>query len=389
MAILAECPTCHKRQKVANKICSCNENLDKAKRSGKIKYWIIYRVGGRQKWELAGGSIEKARDAEGKRRSQKREGRIFDIKPECKMTFEELRNWYLGLEKVKGLAYYPTLQFCLNKFNEEFGTMMVSEIRPVDMEDYQAKRKKEGRADNTIDQQIGCAKTMIVKAFDNGLIGGETLRVFKKIKKMLKRNANARDRILSPEEYHRLFEESPAHLKPIIAMGYYTGMREGEILRLTWGKLFLKERLIRLEAKDTKDREPRLIPICDELFSVLNRIPEPLHEKLGKPVFLYEGGPIKNIRKALRHACKEAGISYGRFNKDGFVFHDLRHTFNTYMRKAGVAESVIMGITGHSTREMFDRYNRVDVEDKKEAIGKFEAYLVSVSKPLAENGLSR
>ena len=37
--------------------------------------------------------------------------------------------------------------------------------------------------------------------------------------------------------------------------------------------------------------------------------------------------------------------------------------FNTYMRKAGVAESVIMQITGHSTREMFDRYNRIDEED--------------------------
>ena len=38
----------------------------------------------------------------------------------------------------------------------------------------------------------------------------------------------------------------------------------------------------------------------------------------------------------------------------------MRHTFNTNMRKAGVHESVIMAVTGHSTREMFDRYNRID-----------------------------
>ena len=66
--------------------------------------------------------------------------------------------------------------------------------------------------------------------------------------------------------------------------------------------------------------------------------------------------------------CKKAGVVYGRFEKGGFIFHDLRHTFNTNMRKAGVAESIIMAITGYSTREMFDRYNRVDLDDTKQAV---------------------
>jgi hypothetical protein len=35
------------------------------------------------------------------------------------------------------------------------------------------------------------------------------------------------------------------------------------------------------------------------------------------------------------------------------------------MRKAGGTASVIMEITGHETREMFDRYNTVDNIDKK------------------------
>lgn len=34
----------------------------------------------------------------------------------------------------------------------------------------------------------------------------------------------------------------------------------------------------------------------------------------------------------------------------------------------GIAESVSMEITGHSRREMFDRYNSIDDEDKKEAV---------------------
>ena len=36
-------------------------------------------------------------------------------------------------------------------------------------------------------------------------------------------------------------------------------------------------------------------------------------------------------------ACKATGIIYGRKSHDGFTFHDLRHTFDTNMRRAGVA----------------------------------------------------
>lgn len=83
---------------------------------------------------------------------------------------------------------------------------------------------------------------------------------------------------------------------------------------------------------------------------------------------------MKDIRVSLRRACKKADIVYGRKEKGGFVFHDLRHTFNTNMRKAGVQESVIMEITGHSTREMFDRYNNIDEEDAHNAMGQLEGY---------------
>jgi hypothetical protein len=38
------------------------------------------------------------------------------------------------------------------------------------------------------------------------------------------------------------------------------------------------------------------------------------------------------------------------------------------MRKAGVAESVIMRITGHSTGEMFDRYNTINEYDTRSAV---------------------
>jgi len=47
------------------------------------------------------------------------------------------------------------------------------------------------------------------------------------------------------------------------------------------------------------------------------------------------------------------------------------------MRKAGIQDSVIMEIKGHSSREMLDRYNTIDAEDRREAVNRFEDFLKS------------
>ena len=167
------------------------------------------------------------------------------------------------------------------------------------------------------------------------------------------------------------------HLKPIIATAYFTVMREGKILNLKCDKVDLKERIIRLEAEDTKDNEPRLISICNELFEYQAKLPRGIGSR---HVFLHKVLPMKYFRTSLKKACKKAGIVYGKFEKDGFVFHDMRHTFNTNMRKAGIAESVMMQITGHSTRTMFDRYNAVDREDIKQAVDQMQGLLENVTQ---------
>lgn len=58
----------------------------------------------------------------------------------------------------------------------------------------------------------------------------------------------------------------------------------------------------------------------------------------------------------------------------------------TNMRTAGVPESVIMEITGHATREMFDRYNTVDELDKRQAVEKMCGFLQKCCQSVAENG---
>ncbi len=394
MSILAECPGCHRKQTLRNKKClSCGEDLDKAKKSKRVRHWIYFRMPDkRQRMEAVGSfegldpySIEDARIASSKRKVQKKEKRLLDVKKECTMTYKELTKWYFKLERIKALASLPSLKIYLNRFNEIMGDVVVADIKPHHLEGYQEKRKAEGRALHTIDLQMGAAKAMIYKAFDNDLIDGDTLKVFKKVGKLQKRNANARKRILSMDEFDSLFKNLPLHAKWVLGIGFFSGMRKMEILSLTWDKVSLTNRVISLEAKDTKDREPREIPIGDELLSILKSIPTPIHDN---HVILFHGKPIKNISTCLEAACIKAKIIYGKRVKDGFILHDLRHSFNTYMRKAGVQESLIMSITGHSTREMFDRYNSIDGEDRRDAIRQLEGYLSKANQNANQEAIS-
>ncbi len=377
MSILAECPFCHAKQSVANRKCGpCGADLVKSKKAAKVRFWINFRLpNGKQRREPVGFSIEEARDAEGKRRSQKRENRIFDMLPESKMTFSELAEWYLGLTSVKKLASFVRAGQALTNFNIVFGKQQVGTLKPMELEEYQNLREAQGYAPATIDMEISIAKTMITKAFDNDLVDGRVLKAFRKIRRKLKKAANARREILGIREYLSLIESAASHLIPILITAYNTGMRLGEIRLLKWTYLDREKGFIRLPAEVTKERKPKLIPINHNVKEVLTALPRSLHHEF---VFTFRGEPIKErggLKKSFKTACKNAEIPCGRNISGGITFHDIRRTVKTNMLNAGVNKVHRDLIMGHSLQGMDAHYLVANEESLKGAMDLYTEWL--------------
>ena len=74
----------------------------------------------------------------------------------------------------------------------------------------------------------------------------------------------------------------------------------------------------------------------------------------------------EDARKLFIRARRKAELTH-------VWFHDLRRSFVTNARRRGVPESVVMRMSGHRTRNVFDRYNIVEDEDVRNAVKSIEA----------------
>jgi integrase len=87
--------------------------------------------------------------------------------------------------------------------------------------------------------------------------------------KNLSEKSGEREVYLSREHFEAMVTSMPEWLKPITLIGYYTGMRQGEILGLTRKHINLVRRIIVLGPEDVKEGHWKRIPVHDSLVSVL------------------------------------------------------------------------------------------------------------------------
>jgi integrase len=166
------------------------------------------------------------------------------------------------------------------------------------------------------------------------------------------KEGKARIRFLSDEERLRLLktckESSNPYLYPVVVLALSTGMRQGEIMGLTWDVVDLhKGRAVLHETKNGDRRPVAITGHALELLKELSKIRRidskllfPSKEKAQKPM---------DLRSPWETAVRRAEL-------DDFHFHDLRHSAASFFAMNGVSLAEIAEILGHKTLQMVKRY---------------------------------
>lgn len=162
----------------------------------------------------------------------------------------------------------------------------------------------------------------------------------------LYKEAKRRVRWITPEQAKQLLKELPFHQRDITLFALSTGLRQANVIELAWEQVDLKRCTAWIPGDKAKGKED--IHISLSQFSV-----ELLQRQLGKHkerVFTYAGKPIGQVNtKAWRSALKRAGI-------ENFRWHDLRHTWASWLVQSGTPMYDLQEMGGWKSPEMVRRY---------------------------------
>jgi integrase len=151
----------------------------------------------------------------------------------------------------------------------------------------------------------------------------------------------------------------------IVAVAAYTGMRQGELMKLTVEDIDLTTGQIYVGGRDgfqTKSKNFRAVPIHDVIRPIIER----RSEYANRHVRIF-GDEWPGGRDQLLRAFKKVR-NYSLKKDDRWTFHSLRHSFATWCAESGVPLRTLMGLLGHSNIETTLRYAKVTDEAKVSAI---------------------
>lgn len=172
------------------------------------------------------------------------------------------------------------------------------------------------------------------------------------------RTPPSRVRFLSAEEFSRLkkwFESVPPAKSLPVKIALYAGMRRGEITSLKWSDVDFENRFVRI--RESKSGRRRDVPVSDALFADLASA-----KAEAKSEFVV-AMPQKSYSRSF---FKKIGV-------DDFRFHDLRHTFASWLAIKGVSIQIISRLLGHATLAMSLKYAHLNDKALSDAVNRLTA----------------
>jgi integrase len=276
-------------------------------------------------------------------------------------------------------SLYDTKIRVEGKLMEHFGQLRAIDVTEADINRFIDKHRGE-LSNATINRYLAALRTSYSIANRQNLIDScphiPSLR-----------EDNVRQGFVTQDQYEALRAALPDHLRAVFVVGYHTGARRGELLRIKIADVDFANKEIKIPGRSTKNAKPKTIPIYGDMAAALGMQIAWVRSQWPKCswLFVWRGKRLLSLtQKAWRTATKAAGLP-------GLIFHDLRRSAVRNMEQAGIPRSVAMAITGHKREDVYRRYDIVNDRDIQAAASKLEQRMrdhVPAEQPKSKSKLS-
>lgn len=326
------------------------------------EWYIDHYVAGRRKREKVGPNKALANRIWAKRQMEALERREFPEHAKLPpMPFTEMVDlfWELYAQHKRGVSR----RYMLEKAREEFGQTPLDRITVPRAIEF-LNRVRARTSVSTANRYHTMVRSLFNRAIEWGKFDGAN--PFSKIKQQ--KEPHHRLRFLSKAEIGALLPACSPRVYPIVVCALMTGMRRGEILRLTWDTVDFDQRVIYV--LETKSGKPREIPISPKLAAVLGQL------KRGP-----KDAKLFDVSEDVLHT--EFQLALRRASITEFRFHDLRHTFASHFVMRTNDLPTLQKLLGHHSPNMTQRYAHLSKGHIQVGMQIFDAGMDSFRTPTA------
>jgi integrase len=270
--------------------------------------------------------------------------------------------------QAKGKKYRERLKDCFIHLALKLGKdTPVRSIRVSHIKRYMNERvKEESAAEATANREKAALSKVFQILIENDLVERNPVRDVSN----LSEKSGLRQVYVSRSDFDKIVDALPPWYVPMVWTAYYTGMRQGEIRKMTRDQLDLEQRVIRLGPSDTKEGKHKRVPIHEDLVPILEEVLAGKVVGLDR-VFLKDGQPIRRtqMRRSWEKAVRRAELG------EPIRFHDIRHVWKTNARRSGMDGELREDIMGHwnSGKSVNSRYGYISNEELVRAIDGFSS----------------
>lgn len=279
------------------------------------------------------------------------------------LTLRKAMELCLRYPEMRDSPTRERIEQCFEHLTDHFGSEFpVKQIWIPQIKEYQVVRTSAGAAHGTVNREKSALSKLFQVLIELRHVDINPARLVKPLsEKFSKRQA-----YVSYKDFQAILEHLPFWFRVIALVAYYTGMRRGEILGLTWKKINLRKRIIYLGPDDVKERQWKRVPIHKDLLPILENIRTEQVVGLDR-VFLHNGQPVEQknqVRWCWERKASKTGLDPAP------RFHDLRHTWKTNARRSGMHPEIEKAIMGHSQRglSVHEGYGMISDEELVKAI---------------------